>query len=388
MTLATFTVNAGWHRRRSCPVQAIVRPVAAIDPTHISLIDKTTDTEIPVQGHLTPAGDLQLHWTIEDMAAQESRQFELRQSAPAAKDGVTLQTITEGKLNIFVAGDHFTTYNYGANVIRPYLYPVLAPDGTGITRDWPMNEDAPGDTTDHVHHRGIWTAHGEVNRTVDNWQEGEGHGWQIHQNFNAQFSGPVIGGFQQNLAWTDHEKQVNLTETRSITIYQVPALIRLLDYQVTLHASAGEVVLADTKEAGLISIRVATSMDARNENGGRIENGFGGIQEDETWGKRAPWCHYSGPIRDKLYGVALMDHPQNPRHPTFWHVRNYGLMTANCFGLHDFTRDPAQRWDLTIPAGESLTWIYRILIHQSDIAAGQVAERYHDFAHPPLVEQS
>ena len=34
--------------------------------------------------------------------------------------------------------------------------------------------------------------------------------------------------------------------------------IRLFDYQVTLHASHGAVTLGDTKEGGLLSVRVAS----------------------------------------------------------------------------------------------------------------------------------
>jgi hypothetical protein len=81
-----------------------------------------------------------------------------------------------------------------------------------------------------------------------------------------------------------------------------------------------------------------------------------------------------------------MDHTMNPRHPTYWHVRDYGLMTANCFGLHHFTGDPDNRWDLVIPAGESRTWRYRVLIHTGDATAAKVGVHYHDFVHPPTVE--
>jgi hypothetical protein len=51
----------------------------------------------------------------------------------------------------------------------------------------------------------------------------------------------------------------------------------------------------DTKEAGLISVRVASSMEGKREQG-LIENAFGGRREPETWGKPSPWCHYSGPV--------------------------------------------------------------------------------------------
>jgi len=86
--------------------------------------------------------------------------------------------------------------------------------------------------------------------------------------------------------------------------------------------------------------------------------------------------------------VAFLDHIDNPRFPTYWHVRNYGLMTANPIGLHDFTGIPDNTWDLEIPAGETVTWRYRVLIHTGDTARAQVADRYQDFVAPPVVAAS
>jgi hypothetical protein len=197
-----------------------------------------------------------------------------------------------------------------------------------------------------------------------------------------------------------------MAETRRLTFYATPRRVRLFDYEVTLHATEGvegppaEVILGDTKEGGLLSVRVASTMDAGREGGGRIENAYGGVGESETWGKRAPWCDYSGPcappheapLLDGLhaqglpwYGICIMDHETNPRHPTYWHVRDYGLMTANCFGVHHFTGDADNRHDLVIPAGASLTWRYRVLVHHGDAGAAQAATHYHGFVHPPLV---
>jgi len=34
----------------------------------------------------------------------------------------------------------------------------------------------------------------------------------------------------------------------------------------------------------------------------------------------------------KTVGIAVFDHPSNPRHPTTWHVRDYGLFAANPLG--------------------------------------------------------
>jgi len=82
----------------------------------------------------------------------------------------------------------------------------------------------------------------------------------------------------------------------------------------------------------------------------------------------------------------MMDQPGNPRHPTPWHVREYGLMTANCFGYHDFTGDPENRRDLVIDDGDSVTWNYRVLIHHGTAAEAQVSEHYFNFAYPPKID--
>ena len=387
MSLARLIVHSGWHERRWCPVQTGVSLDSGIDLNKLILWDETNRQAAPMQAWRAASGQVGVGWIIEAMPPQQSRLYELRiaDEAQPVSGGAQLVENRPGELEIQLDEAHCATYNFGAQVIRPYLYPVRADDGTGITRNWPMVADAAGETTDHIHHKGIWTAHGEINGRIDNWSEGQGHGWQIHRDFSHRFSGSVAAGFTQHLDWTDAGRQVILTETRAMTFYRTSGPIRLFDYSVTLHASHGQITLADTKEAGLLSIRVAPSMDARNSHGGRIENAYGGLQEAETWGQRAPWCDYAGPIGDQWYGVCLMDHPTNPRHPTHWHVRNYGLMTANCFGLHDYTGDPTRRWDLVIPAGESRTWRYRVLIHHGDAQAAHVADHYHAFAHPPAI---
>ena len=38
-------------------------------------------------------------------------------------------------------------------------------------------------------------------------------------------------------------------------------------------------------------------------------------------------------------GIAILKHPESYRHPTRWHVRSYGLFSANPSAQHDY--DPA-----------------------------------------------
>ena len=118
---------------------------------------------------------------------------------------------------------------------------------------------------------------------------------------------------------------------------------------------------------------------------GKIENAYGGINEGETWGKRAVWCDYSGWTDGRQVGLALFDHPDSFRFPTYWHVRDYGLMTANPFGLSFFKNDPNQRGDYTLKQGDSMRFRYRLYLHPGDAKEGNVAEKYHDFVNPPVV---
>src|SRR5215207_2764152 len=73
-------------------------------------------------------------------------------------------TIVVGKETIeFKAGSAVVAkYAIAESVAKPYLYPVLAPSGTPLTRGYPV-EKAPGDaTTDHVHQKSVWFCHGDV----------------------------------------------------------------------------------------------------------------------------------------------------------------------------------------------------------------------------------
>ena len=108
-----------------------------------------------------------------------------------------------------------------------------------------------------------------------------------------------------------------------------------------------------------------------------------GIRDSETWGKASPWVDYHAPKEGKVYGVAMFDHPKNPRHPTWWHVRDYGLFAANPFGKHDF--EPAHKanpkaGDLTIPAGGRVTFRWRFYFHEGDEKTARVAEQFAAYA--------
>ena len=389
-------VQAGPHRRIGCPVSVFVKRPGRMQ--HIfDLLDRLrprerTGTlvsqhgETPCQVHREEDG-VRVSWIVEDLPAGETAFYELHFGGQAAPgDGVELLE-ADNRIQVRIDGTYFTSYCFGKDLVRPHLYPVIGPYGDGITR----RLIKPGEG-DHHHHRSIWISHGHVNGW-NNWGEGEGHAWTRHQRFEGIESGPVYGrivsisNWEGAEAWRgEHGSNVICEERAEWTFHRTGSDVRIFDLHLTLTAPKIDLLFGDTKEGGLASIRVAESMEVRSGEGGKIENAIGGANEDETWGKRAAWCHYTGPVNGNRVGVAIMDHPDSFRHPTYWHVRNYGLMTANPFGHSHFHGDPERRGNHVLPPGESLTGHYRFFVHKGDAAEGQIAERYHDFAHPPNVE--
>ena len=162
-------------------------------------------------------------------------------------------------------------------------------------------------------------------------------------------------------------------------IYNHPGM-RLFDFEITIHASHGAVTFGDTKEGTMaVRSRRNDALPKGKVGHGHIVNSEG-IRDVATWGKRADWCDYSGPVNGKTVGVAIFDNPANPLHPTSWHVRDYGLFAVNPFGLHDFEKKPAHSGDFTILAGQSATFRYRFYIHAGDEKQANVAEMYADYA--------
>ena len=125
-----------------------------------------------------------------------------------------------------------------------------------------------------------------------------------------------------------------------------------------------------------MALRLAPTMRLKGKVAqGHIVNSEG-VHDGQTWGKRAKWVDYYGPVEGHEIGVAIFDHPTNPRHPTWWHVRDYGLFAANPFGIHDFEKKEKGAGDLIVPEGESITFKYRFYIHEGNEQEGGVAEAY------------
>lgn len=378
-----LSVKAGSHYRRSCPVKVKVEQPSE-DTTSVELIEETSGQSVPGQLETTEDGII-LHWLVDHLKAGEERSYQVSFSNRAvdSKGGVELENHPGERVDVRLNGELFTSYHYGDELARPFLHPVIGPFGNSITRRLATAEDDEK-AFDHFHHRGLWTTHGEVNG-VDNWSETKGHGRTVHKSFTAMQSGRVFATIAAQSDWVDAGGKKILEESYAARIYNLSSP-RIIDLKLSLGGGEEDVEFGDTKEGGMASIRVLPTMTGNN--GGRLENSYGGIGQAETWGKRAPWCDYSGMASGREVGVAIFDHPTNFRHPTYWHARDYGLMTANPFGLSFFEPESGKRGDHVVKKGDTLEFSYRIYIHVGNASEGLVRESYIDYINPPEVEMS
>ncbi len=318
----------------------------------------------------------ELVWAVAELKAGETKRYLLSAGGEeAASTGGVAIDLKEGEqADITVDGKPFTSYVVKEGIARPYCYPVYGPGGAEVTNFGP---------SDHVHHKSLYVAQGEVNG-FDNWSEQEGHASTVNDQLDVIAQGPVFGEILSQSDWVSPKGGKLLREITSVRVYNTPDNARVMDWDITWFAAYGGVFFGDTKEAGTISVRVAESMEVRN--GGTIRNAYGGLNDEECWGKRAEWVDYFGPIATGVGGITLMDHPENLRFPTYWHVRGYGLFTANEWGIHDFTDDWSQRGDLALEPGDALNFLFRVYIHEGNTDEGDVGNKYLDFIYPPSVK--
>jgi len=296
------------------------------------------------------------------------------------------------QIAVEIDGKPFTVvYIAGKDLNRPYLHPLRTASGKIVNRSFPAGQ-LPGETTDHPHHAGLFYGHGDVNGynfwAIQNVPTPPSNadatmGRIVLKQVASVKSGKESGSVDVIFNWLKPDGKPLLTETRKMTFYSHP-MLRIIDFDFDL-AAIEKVVFRDTKE-GTFAMRMATPLEEPPLKGtagpartGKLINAQGGEREASVWGKRSEWVDYSGELDGERVGVVMMDHPDNPRHPTYWHSRGYGLHSINPFGVSDFLNDKTQNGSLTIEPGQHVRFRYRVIIHPGR-SRERLAELYQDYA--------
>ncbi|HYO81991.1 MAG TPA: PmoA family protein [Bryobacteraceae bacterium] len=299
--------------------------------------------------------------------------------AAAASAAVEMKK-ADGRVDVVIGGKPFTTFFFGPDAHKPYLHPLRTAEGLVVTRSFPMESGVEGETKDHPHHQGLWFTHGDVNG-LDFWANSKltpKHGRVVLDRsvpMRVQ-GGAKTGMIQASFNWVTPDGKTLVKEERRMTFYDEPGL-RTVDVDVTLNAAGQPVKFGDTKE-GTFAIRISDKMTEKAK-GGVMTSSTGATTMKEVWGKPFPWVDYAGTIDGTPVGITIMDHPQNPGHPTHWHARDYGLFAANIFGHHDFYRDKTKDGSASLEPGKPWRFRYRVVVHPGltgDAKIGDLFDSY------------
>ncbi len=313
----------------------------------------------------------------------------------------------ERRVDVFVDGQPFTCYVWPESLTKPVLYPIRTGKGTLVTRGFPL-DPRPGERTDHPHHVGLWFSYGDVNG-VDFWnnsttlpperQKEMGRGRHARVVFTE--SGQEEGRLRVLIEWVMPDGTVAVDEEATFVFRSRPDG-RLIDRITKITARAGAVRFADNKE-GLLGLRVARALEQPSNEAATFTDAAGvastvkkldntgvtglyhdseGREGDAVWGTRGRWTALSGRIGAEDVTLVMLDHPENPGAPTYWHARGYGLFAANPLGQKAFSNGK-ETLDFALAPKASATFRHRLVVLSRPFAAAEVEALLKDFVSVP-----
>ena len=295
-----------------------------------------------------------------------------------------------GDIAINIDGELFTRYVTSDETgNKCYFWPVIGPGGAQMTRAFPM-KDVAGEKQDHPHHRSIcfglqdaggfntwhepltFTKNGKVDQ-----KKLANNGRQVHTKVlkaEAEGNSATLVVECDNLT---PDGGLYLREIRTMNFHVAKNGSRVMDIKIVLIGVKDNITVIGKKDSGL-SVRVAHSMSVDANQGGRIINS-NGDEDKAAWGKRVPWVDFNGPVEGKIMGVAILNHPDSFRYPTPWHVRTYGLFTANPFALKEVAKEE-ESGDFDLLKGESITLKHRLIFHAGNEKKAKIAQAWKKYS--------
>lgn len=259
--------------------------------------------------------------------------------------------------------DHVILSHHAGEFFRPYIHPIVAPDGRGI-----LTEFRP---SHHPHQTALYFAFPLVNMR-DFYHNPTGGGPWRGDQFWDKVSAEIVndGANGDPISWQTVYNMLDVYGEVMITETQVWSIQRendkyLLDIEWT--GDAKRDITINKWEYGGLFLRMPWRDDidatAVNSNG---------LQNSEAEGERALWVNLGLEIegRNDFGNIAVLDHPENRGHPNAWRVDSQ-------LGINPAT---ARFGDWTIPNGETEVIRYRLLIYTGEFNHDDVMEAFEDFA--------
>ncbi|MBC7572121.1 MAG: PmoA family protein [Spirosoma sp.] len=229
-------------------------------------------------------------------------------SGTAAPNPTKLKIVQDtkaGTIAIFRVGGKTPIVTQEAKAdFRPYLHPIVAPDGKGV-----LTEYSPGH---HKHQTGLYWGYTRVNGR-DYFHHPQGDYWRRVSAKVLTATGPQVK-WQTVYDLLDSTGTAVLTETQTWTMREVQNKF-LLDLEWEGEAKT-DVTIGKYDYGGLF-LRMPWKPGIKGEvvNAARQRN-------EKAEGQRAMWVDAGMQVegRDDLAHIAIFDHPDNKGYPQTWRV--------------------------------------------------------------------
>jgi hypothetical protein len=307
----------------------------------------------------------------------------------------------DGRIDVLIGDRLFTSYHFGRELPKSILVPVRTPSGIEINRRYPLVR-MEGGSMDHEHHVGIFFAVDQVNG-VNFWKNTKTSPQIRHAEITQMAGGIGKGQLSTVSHWIGDKKQVLLEEKRTMVFLAGEHEDEYaIDLSIDLTAKDEKVFFKDIEE-GMFAIRLSDylresdagavmqtggSIPKENVSGtGRYFSSNGDETAKKVWGKRARWVALQGVRKDKVVGIAILNHPASINYPTYWHVRGYGLFSANSLGQGDFQRQRPKSYrknkviplHLTLEPGETVHFRFLVIVYEGMRTQEQIEGRFREF---------
>jgi type 1 glutamine amidotransferase len=279
---------------------------------------------------------------------------------PAATPAGPWRWEAEGStLSLVGPGGPLWRFRYGTDLDHVYFHPLRTTSGRLMTWDRPP---------DHIWHHGLWFSWKYINK-VNYWEvdpkTGHPAGRTSWSNVRVSFGQALEARITLDLDYRPVGASAPvLTEKRTIVVSRPDAEGGYaIDWTCAFTAHA-DALLDRTPLPGQpgggtsggyagLSLRLGQGLSDRQA---MTSDGPVTTWTDDRYRARHIGLDYSGLIDGAPAGIAIVDHPSNPRSPTPWYV-------ISSPGFSWFTPALLCYEPLALRAGETLVLRYRVLVH-------------------------
>lgn len=265
---------------------------------------------------------------------------------------------TANSLALINDGNIVWQLNYDKKQDKPYFHPLCLTDGTELTELRP---------SDHIWHRALWFSWKTING-LNYWEEDPrtylAKGRSEILNVKVKTQGDKSAEIEIDISYHPPGAPPVLTEKRLLNVSAPDEQGRYtIDWQSTFTAAEKDALLDRTPIPGQpngvawggyagLSLRLADT--AKNYQA--VDSANHRFSEEFNVAK-ALWCDYTVELAPgRPAGIAILDHPANPRHPTPWYI----ILGQ---GMKYFSPALLYYEPYTLPAAQTLKLHYRVLVY-------------------------